>query len=46
LPELSDVITPMPVTTTIGRPLLSRADAIASLLHFTAWTSAMPSPRQ
>ena len=26
-------MTPMPVTTTTGRPLLSRADAIASLLH-------------
>ncbi len=45
-PAPSEVMTPMPVTTTTGRPFLSRADAISSLLHLTASTSAMPSPRQ
>jgi hypothetical protein len=46
LPAPSEVMTPMPVTTTIGRPFLSCADAMSALLHLTASTSAMPSPRQ
>src|SRR6185436_2089064 len=46
LPVPSEVMTPMPVTTTIGRPRLSRADAMSALLHLTASIRAMPSPRQ
>src|SRR5205823_12152584 len=33
LPAPSEVMTPMPVTTTIGRPFLSWEDVISSLLH-------------
>jgi hypothetical protein len=35
LPAPSEVMMPMPVTTTTGRPLLSFERAISSLLHFT-----------
>jgi hypothetical protein len=51
LPEPSDVTTPMPVTTTIGLPNLSRVAVmlppqVPRRAHLTASTKAMPSPRQ
>ena len=46
LPAPSEVTTPMPVTTTIGRPALSVMRRHAALLQPTASTSARPSPRQ
>ena len=54
LPAPSDVTTPMPVTTTIGLPNLSRGadmdfparDPLAPSPYLTASTRAMPSPCQ
>ena len=47
LPAPSEVTTPMPVTTTIGLPNLSRvAVMFPPCDHLIASTSAMPSPRQ
>ena len=46
LPAPSEVTTPRPVTTTIGRPNLSLLDVICGLPQSTRSTSAMPSPRQ
>ena len=46
LPAPSEVTTPMPVTTTIGRPALSCVAPSPALPQSTASTSARPSPRQ
>ena len=50
LPAPSEVTTPMPVTTTIGRPNLSRVAVMVprkfAPFSLIASTSAMPSPRQ
>ena len=51
LPAPSDVTTPMPVTTTIGLPNLSRgavmmSPSISRRRYLMASTSAMPSPCQ
>src|SRR5262249_33771908 len=44
LPAPSEVMTPMPVTTTIGRPFLSCADAISSLLDRLDQRPALAAP--
>src|SRR5665647_3840298 len=46
LPAPSEVTTPRPVTTTIGRPILSFVDDICALPQPTRSTKARASPRQ